>query len=87
MGRELLSILVEAKFPAPFLLSDLLPPSNIASSTFPSFGTIATATIAAQLFYDRYFWYFIEQRRQMMDLCALFGKQHRIYRFIAKNSF
>ena len=86
MGREPLSILVEAKFPAPFLLSDLLP-SNIASSTFPSFGTIATATIAAQLVYHCYFWYIIERRRQTMDLCALFGKQHRIYRFIDKNSF
>ena len=41
MGRELLSILVEAKFPAPFLLSDLLP-LLILCSTFPPIGTICT---------------------------------------------
>ena len=40
MGRELLSILVEAKFPAPFLLSDLLPPSNIVN-----FSTMGIATV------------------------------------------
>ena len=43
MGRELLSILVEAKFPAPFLLSDLLP-LLILCSTFPrsSYWTFCT---------------------------------------------
>ena len=41
MGRELLSILVEPKFPAPFLLSDLLS-SNIVNSTFPTIATFGT---------------------------------------------